>query len=1154
MSGVASETSGPQERLTSSADRSPDSIVGVQAPADSTCRRASLALLAADPAHDRPAVLTQDPCLLKPAMQSCLKNSFRLSLPFNPVAGASTVQATNVTAAAALPYPATSIIFPSEADIRARAYTLSQDQAESSDHPVLDSKEERAAMLQSEDARRASDPDVSTDFESELFRWAEQESLIVTRDRRRGDPYLMDSLTEESASCDVSMLNSPNAFDEGYRADLDSPFIDRDQHRVGTRIHTQAGTRNRIRVRAQSNGVHFTHPFGGANQGSDDESTQVDHTALKKTMFEDVDTVTIGSPPADDEPLTKTPRFSLHTELVPRVGSPTHDRQVSISQMSVQANPNTPAIVLPTQSPEEEDFGTQAEGNGSIHAWERLRSHVRTSTLNAPKTPYSWVKEVKMPTSPGSLVPPDEDKQAKASLPPVQPDPTSKRPHSMPPPGLVQQPASAFPPSQPIPIPGPTRLQSRRPQSMRLRNLPDASIWAPVEIEVNGKSLAGRDMDAAAVYDPRNDLANVAPCEEAPPVEAAKENAGLGASPEIDQALLQEAVVNPPPPTPPRGTQLRMASKVRRATLNAIALKANIVPDGNTQEGIMKQAEEPSSSAYQVLGAGIGLGLSAGSQNEGKSEEVQSAERTEPKHRSLATKLPEQVVPRPEVENWLKDSSKPQPKSEEVAQPDNMKAWARKTFEATGRGTEPGVINAPPSAYVGVAPSPCPMSAAVMNHHARSSSDDEQSESERLKHRLAAEAKLNGTPLLESAEAELIITAKKDDAVPSDRNGPILRKGLISIALPSNAVSLNSASTTASGVPFFAGLSSAAQATGTPIKAPRDAVLVKDRARRPADASAAGQSVQVDSVLSAFSTEQLLAHLAARETTPPAKATRKASTVSVASSVADESSRTRSPLIPQGAATSPALSSRGPIRAQKRNSAQRALARNRQRLANESLAGASLMARMDSISSVGSADMVREGSVSSFGDFVSQSPLLVFSARATPLAGPGGQDTQTQNAPLIDLTSPGERRQVEALSPVIPTGLDGAGQDTSEQALINPGQTLIKSFSQSSSNFDDELSLLTSRSSNHLTISDVPTPATEVNPVSPIGSMLISALARARLHARASTPLDPMLGLAHDRDGARQRLLGQDGARGDQYSSFMERADSTSSSPLLAAS
>ncbi|KAE8221391.1 hypothetical protein CF319_g5236 [Tilletia indica] len=1143
-------------------------------PRDRVSRRASVAFLAADPSNDLPARLTTDPLLLKPAMQSCLKNSFRLSLPYSPSVGGQTFADPASQAGSALPYPSPSIIFPSEADTRALAFA--QKMAEHAQGPIgvtssqnavhqhYDRNRERAAILELEDARRASDPDVATNFENELFRWAEQENALSIED---GSLFHSTSLRSVSgaSSIDPSTLNSPSVLEEGYRADLDSPMIDRDQYRIGTRIHTQAGARNKLRARAMAGQGWANIRSTQRSAASSDTSTRVEERLPQKALKSE-QTSTCGSPETETETeiIIKTPRFSLLTEMVPRIGSPTHDLETSPTQNKVLSFSNNPDIVLPMESPEEEDFSTELKA--CTEALSQARARARTSTLNAPKTPYSWNKDYETPASPACLAPPAQgSKQSKASLPPTAAGGEKQRPWSMPPPGLSKQKTPVFAPSAPIPIPGPTRLQSRRPNSMRLRNLPDASIWAPVEIEVNGKSLVGRNMKAVAVYDPRKDAAALSEKEPAQ-TKAAPTTSIEAPSLASEETMLKAGEVNPPPPTPPRGSHIRGPARVRAATLNAMALKVNMMPDAKAHEGTTLNAhskEVNQDTAFTVFGPGIGLGLTEtmGAQTrlhganapESEDDVTPAEEVAQPKHRSLPNKLPEKVIPRPEVDNWLKDSTKPQPQPTEGTKPKSMHAWAQNTFEATDHGSVPGVINAPPSAYIGGVPSPCPEINLVASEDSPSTRPaDEETDLDRKYHRAAAEAKLNGTPLLDrNVQLDAISTEVEPAQDRSPR--PALKKGFMMGRLPSNAVSLNSASTTASARPFFAAETTSGK-PGRAINVPRSAVLAKDRARRPADAAEKDRSAQLDSVLSAFSTEQLLAHLASRRGTSESKGARKVSAASVAdstisaSAAGDLEARSRSPLIPQGAASpslvgSPCPPSRGTgvSRSAKRNSAQRALARNRQRLAGVGSPNAPMMARMDSISSVGSVDMVREDSVSSFGSFMeqSQSPLLLSSADVR--AGALSLGNSEAQLPLIDLTSPGSG------------DLAGFVPLTAAARIIATQMEISLSQASSDLNTDDRVSLLTSTSSNQVLTTDLPTPMTGMSvAITPLGSILTSAFARARLQTRAQTPLDfTRAGRALQGDGQGGESEDEDyGETGEGRSMLMERADSHAS-PIL---
>ncbi|KAL9933688.1 hypothetical protein V8E36_007346 [Tilletia maclaganii] len=1125
-------------------------------------------------AQDQSELATADSTFLRPAVQSCLKNPFRLSLPHH----ASGLSGRRSEA------------FPSDADSRALAFgrqlTAQQQRAfgitssQNAVHQHYDRSRERATILETEDARRASDPDVATDFEQELFRWAEQEDRLAVEFSTS-----LRAVQARAVSNTTSLDVGTCANDDGYRADLDLPMIDRDQHRIGTRIHTQAGARNRFRAHALAvKSISCMKKANSTVRGSDTTTkvaSVLSHGASGSSVAS-----TLASPTDLESPIIKTPRFSLTTEVVPRVGSPSHERQLSITnghQMPLSTT-IAPAIVLPMESPQEAGFDTGAAQDAKTLAVLQARAHARQSTLNAPKTPYHWTESAGKAPSSSLLQPPARvGKEAKATMPPPACAlPAAETQPSVSPLSFVKKAEQGHAPAVPIPIPGPTRLQSRRPNGMRLRNLPDASIWAPAEIEVNGKKLEGRDMKAVAVYDPRNDPESALnKAEEATAAKGAVESVVPDDNTSLGQALLNSGQMNPPPPTPPRGPQKRGAARVRVATLNAVALKANMMPSANAQVGtaqnahIQSVAEEP---ACAGLGIGVGLGLTDSEQgcvrlrgaNAPESEVSSPGEgANQKKHRSLPDKLPEKVIPRPLLENWIKVGTKPQAQPEDVAESESMQAWAMKTFQATGEGSVPGPVNAPPSAYIGIAPSPCPDFTPADNMSPTPGRTPDNGDAEVTEHRAAAEAQLTGTPTVSDIDA-LSVQARASPLPAAPKDASIIAKSFTATMLPDYAVSLSSASTTASGRPFYVAQALGVQqsATACPINIPRTAVLAKDRTRRHADADENDRSAQLDSVLSAFSTEQLLAHLASRRVPGDSKPSRKASYGAPGAAhgqsspfAGDMSPRMRSPLVPQTAPAnaaspnpnsgSPTPSSRctlgtsnAPVRASKRNSVQRALVRNRQRLAGSPMLGDAVMSRTGSVSSVGSMDMVREDSISSFGSFISHNPILAAAAEVHIAAL---STDRPREDPLIDLTSPNNgSNPLPAFAPLGP----GAKQPPTSGLLSMLMETTT---SQASTDFnpDDRVSLLTDTSSNQVPSMELPTPAAGV-PLAPIGTILGTAFARAYLQTRSQTPMDfartPLLSTGPPPHGH-----GTDGRNEPETSAMlMERADSVQS-PMLSA-
>ncbi|PWN49558.1 hypothetical protein IE53DRAFT_388207 [Violaceomyces palustris] len=391
-------------------------------------RRASVALVPTGVTHQDPLTrvsvrrskLTAEPLLLlPPAMQSCLRNTPRLSLP--------------IPLSLPLPYPSPSIVFPSAEEGKA---LVSKYRAEA-------------------EWRRASDPDVQSEYEVELFKWVENEARAsLNPSRLRKQEGLVRHRT--------AWIPSFEEIDaDGYGADVEaSPCLDR-LHRKGSQIHTRNQSNTQARQRGRRLGFR---PYWG--------SEREEHVGPR------------GSPP-----LVKAPRFDLCSENIPRFGSPTLEASPKSEVFPTFQGQGlgTPQIVLPNATP----------------AMERQGSRPRGITISSG-TPYKWAFEFQNRAegaTPGSefasrFRDTDGNIRPRANSDPAD-SPSLKSPVSPPP----TRPLPAVPKAAELPVK--SKFEARKPQGLFLENLPKSSVWAPLEIKVNGVGLEGRNMQAPAVIDPR---------------------------------------------------------------------------------------------------------------------------------------------------------------------------------------------------------------------------------------------------------------------------------------------------------------------------------------------------------------------------------------------------------------------------------------------------------------------------------------------------------------------------------------------------------------------------------------------------------------------------------------------------------------------------
>lgn len=559
------------------------------------------------PSRSRRSMLTVEPLLLKPAMQSCLKNSPRLSLPL-PLA---------------LPYPSPSIVFPSELSTQGALSSFAE------------------ALRNFDAGRRASDPDVQSDFELELSNWQDKEARAKMRFSSRQD----DCGVWRSGLDDDDWREDS----DGYGADADdSPALSQSRARNNIRSASAAQARRRARASART---------------------------ARSSISSFVTTPAV--------PVVKAPRFSLNTELVPRVGSP--NAEIPDANFAAQDDLRvpSPSIVPPHESPR-------------VPCVERQRS----VTISGPSTPYNWSFEARAPSV----------RDPSASLDPLSSGPSltvpslSARPRS----ATASSPSGTGPESS-----TPSRFEQRRPTTLRLADLPRPALWAPVEIRANGGRLAGRDMDAPAVIDPRV----VAPSAS----QTRTENKIISQSKDT-LALPRKANRN-------RAISVCVRPKVIELSADPNALEADRDPQRAhpiaiaehpthglvLDVGVPVQADDGAGAgAGAGVGGGVGVGLGLGMKGLNAPEYVdastkKSKDSKRRKRISLPARLPNvEMTPPPNVVKTLPplpDEAETGAVADVPSLPPSareaMTEWAKQTFAAlAGEAVGTGVDAAPSPALV----------------------------------------------------------------------------------------------------------------------------------------------------------------------------------------------------------------------------------------------------------------------------------------------------------------------------------------------------------------------------------------------------------------------------------------------------------------------
>ncbi|KDN53259.1 hypothetical protein K437DRAFT_271772 [Tilletiaria anomala UBC 951] len=448
--------------------------------------------------------------LLKPAMQSCLKNSYRLSLPFTPHEGGHNGSALEIQAAP-LPYPSPSIVFPSTKEAASIAQYARQ-------------------LASEEDNRRASDPDVQSEFERELFHWVDKELRAATRN--------VEHMAEMKAGFEGGCHESDD--EGGYCTDLDaSPCLGYEQYRKGGSIYSRQYRKAKQNRKTDSSKDRARGLGIGVGFGAGDDD-MVGAAPFKDEV--DNDRLTV--------PVLKAPRFCLHTEIVPRVGSPSHELLEAEQEQLGERREGSPSsripskastkllkkrqdsiIVLPGEDLPEVAFadrsnshahsGTTASNlrrittvsvgpatpfNYSLHAEQQLLQHAAGKNDLQTKTAI-FVDPLQMASSPLRRLRSRSAPEVSISPHPITEGEIEIRPPGSPTPCLrASSDNSSRDGSESRPDLA-TRRLSRfsipRPSSLVLHDLPEPTAWATVEIEVNGARLHGRNMDAPAVWDPR---------------------------------------------------------------------------------------------------------------------------------------------------------------------------------------------------------------------------------------------------------------------------------------------------------------------------------------------------------------------------------------------------------------------------------------------------------------------------------------------------------------------------------------------------------------------------------------------------------------------------------------------------------------------------
>lgn len=450
--------------------------------------------------HHKPR-LTVQPLLLKPAMQSCLKNAYRLSLPNGVGGGTSLVDQSQLlesssTSIGVLPYPTPSIIFPSQNTLFQVGSGLSSSPSTSNvevDPSIahLDFRNHSQTILELDEQRRASDPDVKTAFEKELFEWLDTEGKGKSsrRSKKNSSSNNEDGLVGNSNSGQWSNQydaqadgNESEMESQGYRADVDdfdSPCLGSEQYKRGSRIHTHATRRPMTGRRA------------AAEVGLGLESQEVIPKALK------------------------APRFrGTVDEIVSRLPPPQEEEKGSLSPSTTQITKKPPSppprpsksrargvTLTATGAAAEFDYSFQSKDN---HESPRTGTNPRKQKFSDPFAsldPFSSSSHnspVQTSSGGGNL----SSRARATSSPSLLQSSTFNSSHEPLCKNANQEGGSCCPNgSNHHGQVG--RLHTRRPPGLQLTSLPKASLWAPVEIKANGGSLAGRNMRAPAVVDPR---------------------------------------------------------------------------------------------------------------------------------------------------------------------------------------------------------------------------------------------------------------------------------------------------------------------------------------------------------------------------------------------------------------------------------------------------------------------------------------------------------------------------------------------------------------------------------------------------------------------------------------------------------------------------
>lgn len=473
-------------------------------------RRASIAIVSGDPLypcieappadedgtsteqrqhHHKPR-LTVQPLLLKPAMQSCLKNAYRLSLPNGLDGGTSLVDHSQL-AGGVLPYPTPSIIFPSQTTLLNVSNGLTSSASTMEVDPSiahLDFRNHSQTIMELDEQRRASDPDVKSAFEKELFEWLDTEGKGKGKQRSRKGTSIGEDLVGNSSS---GQWNSSNGGEDGgdesgwesqgYRADVDdfdSPCLGSEQYKSGSRIHTHA-TRSHVSRKPSGREREIRFGLEGVQE------------SIPKAL--------------------KAPRFKgTVTEIVSQSASTQEEEleelQSDHQPQQIEPQSSNATLPLPPRPLKSRARGTTLGATGAAAEFDysfQSKNSSKSSRKQKFSDPFASLDPFPSSTN-GS---------------PVPGSPNLSRARATSSPSLLQP--SAFGSShEPLCTnnnldggsccPAGTnhhgqvgRLHTRRPAGLHLSSLPKASLWAPVEIKANGGALAGRNMRAPPVIDPR---------------------------------------------------------------------------------------------------------------------------------------------------------------------------------------------------------------------------------------------------------------------------------------------------------------------------------------------------------------------------------------------------------------------------------------------------------------------------------------------------------------------------------------------------------------------------------------------------------------------------------------------------------------------------